>query len=185
MGRKWRPSYRPGGGTFSGPNAAEKYDRCILKKSIFLSETCHPQPRRAGESAENCKKESWDSKISVNFTYFGVIVRASPPRQHPLENGSEKCPRSERHNSRPGRDFVCAFEKFWKSAATKLAPNYSQSHHLHKRPLSFIIVLVIISFSKSPLTFSYLYLVLIQVFLLFLLFLPLRRVPAVLPRSSV
>jgi hypothetical protein len=45
--------------------------------------------RRAGGKL---KKESWDSKISVNFTYFGIIVPASRPRQHPAENGSEKSP---------------------------------------------------------------------------------------------
>jgi hypothetical protein len=40
--------------------------------------------RKAGESAENWKKKSWESKISVNFPYFGITLRPSQP----VENGS-------------------------------------------------------------------------------------------------
>jgi hypothetical protein len=32
-----------------------------------------------------------DSKISVNFTYFGITLRAWQPRQQRVEYGSEKC----------------------------------------------------------------------------------------------
>jgi hypothetical protein len=69
-----------------------KDDQCSLKKSILPSEKSPPLRRRAGESAENRKKESWGSKISVNFTDFEIIVRASQPRQRAVENGAEKCP---------------------------------------------------------------------------------------------
>jgi hypothetical protein len=70
----------------------ETNDWCDLKKSIFLLEDAPPLRRRAGETAESWKKGSRDSKISVNFADFGIIVRASQPRQQAVENGSEKCP---------------------------------------------------------------------------------------------
>jgi hypothetical protein len=57
-----------------------------------------PLVRKAGESAEDWKNESWDSKISVNFIYLEIIVRLSQPRWQSVE-------------------------KFWLSAATKLVLN--------------------------------------------------------------
>jgi hypothetical protein len=74
---------------------AEKDDRRGLKKSILRSEKSRPLPRRAGESAENRKKQSWYSKINVNFTYFGIIVRASQPRRHPVRTVRKSAP--DRH----------------------------------------------------------------------------------------
>jgi hypothetical protein len=78
----------------------EKVDIPIRKVSYSESKS-----RRFGGKL---KKEAWNSKISANFTYFGIIALAS-------HLAATAAPSGERDGKVDGSN-----QKFWKSVATKL-----------------------------------------------------------------